>query len=259
MTFEGICVVTGGASGIGHACAVDLAAAGARVVVLDRDLDQARAVAVAIDGEPVACDVGDEASLTRCAIEVEERFGPVRGLVNSAGIMQVPVRPGELSMAAYDDVMRIDLRGTYVACVAFGAAMVNRRGGSIVNIASVAGLRSMPLHAYAPAKAAVISTTACLAAEWGPAQVRVNAVCPGFTLTPQLRARIARGERDGEALGREAAMGRMVEPSEIAKAVTFLLSPAASAITGVSLPVDCGWLVAPTWHSYGGLRPPGNA
>jgi NAD(P)-dependent dehydrogenase (short-subunit alcohol dehydrogenase family) len=154
----------------------------------------------------------------------------------------------------YDDVMRVDLRGTYLSCVAFGLPMTARRRGSIVNIASVAGLRSMPLHAYAPAKAAVISTTECLAAEWGPSQVRVNAVCPGYTLTPQLQARIERGERDVSALEQNAAMGRLVDPIEIARAVAFLVSPLASAITGVSLPVDCGWLVAPSWHSYGGLR-----
>jgi NAD(P)-dependent dehydrogenase (short-subunit alcohol dehydrogenase family) len=142
--------------------------------------------------------------------------------------------------------------------VVFGLPMVAARRGAIVNIASVAGMRSMPMHAYAPAKAAVISLTQCLAAEWGPAGVRVNAVSPGFTRTPGLQAAIDRGERDPANLIAMSAMGRMVEGEEIARAVSFLASDDASAITGINLPVDCGWLVTPSWSTYGGLRPPGN-
>ena len=113
----------------------------------------------------------------------------------------------------------------------------------------------MPLHAYAPAKAAVIAMTECLAAEWGPAQVRVNAVSPGYTRAPALQDAIDKGERDVTALARNAALGRLVEPVEIARAVAFLASDQAAAITGINLPVDCGWLVAGSWHTYGGLRP----
>jgi NAD(P)-dependent dehydrogenase (short-subunit alcohol dehydrogenase family) len=254
MRIEGVAVVTGGGSGIGEACCRELAERGAEVVVLDRNLETAEAVARAIGGAAIEADVADDGSLNAAAARVERECGSVRTLVNSAGVMQIPLPPETLPLAMYDEVMRVDLRGLYLACVAFGLPMTRRRAGSIVNIASVAGFRSMPLHAYAPAKAAVISTTECLAAEWGPAQVRVNAVCPGYTLTPQLKARIERGERDVSALETNAAMGRLVDPKEIAQAVAFLASQLASAITGVSLPVDCGWLVAPSWHSYGGLR-----
>jgi NAD(P)-dependent dehydrogenase (short-subunit alcohol dehydrogenase family) len=132
--------------------------------------------------------------------------------------------------------------------------MIARRRGSIVNIASIAGMRSMPLHAYAPAKAAVISMTACLAAEWGPAGVRVNAVSPGYTLTPALQDAIDRGERDVSNLSNNAALKRLVTPEEIAAVVAFLASDAASAMTGVNVPVDCGWLAATPWNTYGGLR-----
>lgn len=116
----------------------------------------------------------------------------------------------------------------------------------------------MPLHAYAPAKAAVISITECLAAEWGPAGVRVNAVSPGYTRTPALQAAIDKGEREVSLLEKNAALGRLVEPKEIAKVVAFLLSAEASAISGANVPVDCGWLAATPWNTYGGLRPPGN-
>jgi NAD(P)-dependent dehydrogenase (short-subunit alcohol dehydrogenase family) len=134
--------------------------------------------------------------------------------------------------------------------------MAARRSGSIVNIASIAGMRSMPLHAYSPAKAAVIALTENLAAEWGPAQVRVNAVSPGYTLTPVIRDAIDRGERDPSRLARNAALGRMVEPEEIAAVVAFLCHPSASAITGANIPVDCGATVAMSWNPYGGLRVP---
>ena len=258
MKLEGIAVVTGGASGIGAACCRHLAQSGATVIVLDRDKAKAEAVAREIGGHAVEADVTQDDALRDCAARIEAERGPVDILVNSAGILQVPVRPGDMSMTTWDDVVRVDQRGVYLACMVFGAAMVRRRRGSIVNIASIAGMRSMPLHAYAPAKAAVISITQCLATEWGPAQVRVNAVSPGFTLTPALQAAIDRGERDVAALVANAALGRMVVPDDIAKAVTFLASPDASAITGANLPVDCGWLVTGSWHSYGGLRPAGN-
>jgi NAD(P)-dependent dehydrogenase (short-subunit alcohol dehydrogenase family) len=259
MRIEGIAVVTGGASGIGAACCRELAANGAKVLVVDRDIDRAQGVATEIGGSAWRADVSDEAATNDCAAAIEAEVGPVEILVNSAGIIQRPVRPSELTMAQYDDVVRIDQRGAYVACVAFARSMLARRRGSIINIASVAGMRSMPLHAYGPAKAAVIATTQCLAAEWGPAQIRVNCVSPGFTRTPALQAAIDKGERDPSALAGNSAMGRLVEPLEIARVVAFLASPLASAVTGANVPVDCGWLVAPSWHTYGGLRQPGNA
>ncbi|WP_132975435.1 SDR family NAD(P)-dependent oxidoreductase, partial [Pseudonocardia dioxanivorans] len=95
--------------------------------------------------------------------------------------------------------------------------------------------------------------TADLAAEWGRSGIRVNSVAPGYTLTPLLRERIERGERDPSNLAGESALGRMVDADEIAKAVCFLASDEASAITGVNLPVDAGWLVAPTWRTYDGI------
>lgn len=253
--FQGVAVVTGGASGIGAACCRELAARGARVALLDRD-ERVHAIAREVNGRGWVVDVADQAALERCAAEVEAALGPATVLVNSAGVIQVPLRPNQLAMDSWDEVVRVDQRGTYLAALVFGTRMAARRCGSIVNIASIAGMRSMPLHAYAPAKAAVISMTECLAAEWGPAQVRVNAVSPGYTRTPALQAAIDKSERDVSALADNAALGRLVEPAEIARAVAFLAGPDAGAITGINLPVDCGWLVAGSWHTYGGLREP---
>ncbi|WP_048862901.1 SDR family NAD(P)-dependent oxidoreductase, partial [Acidisphaera rubrifaciens] len=227
--------------------------------VLDVNMGMAEALAREVGGLAIRADVGDETSLRDAAARLAAEWGEASILVNSAGVLQVPLRPSELAMDTYDRVVHIDQRGTYLACAVFGQPMVARRRGAIVNIASVAGMRSMPLHAYAPAKAAVISITQCLAAEWGPAGVRVNAVSPGFTRTPALQAAIDRGERDPANLIATAAMGRLVSTDEVARAVAFLCSDDASAITGVTLPVDCGWLVAPSWATYGGLRAPGNA
>jgi NAD(P)-dependent dehydrogenase (short-subunit alcohol dehydrogenase family) len=250
---SGIAVVTGGASGIGAACCRELAARGARIALLDRD-ERVHAIAREVNGRAWIVDVADETALARCADSIEAEMGPAEILVNSAGVIQVPLPPERLSMASWDEVVRVDQRGTYVAAVVFGVRMAARRRGSIVNIASVAGMRSMPLHSYAPAKAAVIAMTECLAAEWGSAQVRVNAVSPGYTRTPALQDAIDKGERDVSVLERNAALGRLVEPAEIARAVAFLASSDAAAITGANLPVDCGWLVAGSWHTYGGLR-----
>ena len=249
----GVAVVTGAASGIGAACCRELAARGARVAMLDRS-ERVYEVSREINGYAWIVDVADERALKDCADSIERKLGPAEILVNSAGVIQVPLPPERLSMQNWDEIVRVDQRGTYVAALEFGARMASRRRGSIVNIASIAGMRSMPLHAYAPAKAAVISMTECLAAEWGPAQVRVNAVSPGYTRTPALQNAIDKGERDVSTLEGNSALGRMVEPAEIARAVAFLASSDAAAITGANLPVDCGWLVAGSWHTYGGLR-----
>ncbi len=249
-----IVVITGGASGIGASCAVSLARDGWQVVIADRDIDRARKIATEAGGHAVELDVADAAGVNRVAAWIERSIGPVVGLVNSAGITQRPLPPHELDMADWDLVHTIDFRGSYVSALAFAKAMLVRRRGTIVNLSSVAGSRSMPLHAYAPAKAAVISMTECLAAEWGPAGVRVNAVAPGYTLTPMLQAAIDRGERSVEGALCNTPLRQLVSPEQVADAVSFLLSARAAAITGVNLPVDGGWLVGATWDMYGGLR-----
>ena len=114
-----VSVVTGGASGIGAACARELAASGDLVIAVDRDLAKAQVVAAEIGGRAYAADVGDEQGIEACAAAIERECGPVDVLVNSAGIIQVPLRPHDLPMAAWDDVVRVDQRGTYVACLAF--------------------------------------------------------------------------------------------------------------------------------------------
>lgn len=248
-----LAVVTGGASGIGAAAARLLAARGARVAVTDLAQAEAERVAQEIGGSAWAFDVAEEAAVEQAAAAIEAQEGPVDILVASAGILQRPLPPEELPMETWDRVTAVNLRGVWLCCRAFGTRMARRGAGNLVTIASIAGMRSMPLHVYSPTKAAVIEMTACLATEWGRRGVRVNAVCPGFTATPAILGAIERGERDPSAIEGAAAMGRMVTPEEVAEAIAFLASDAASAITGIALPVDCGWLVRPSWTTFGEL------
>ena len=125
---------------------------------------------------------------------------------------------------------------------------------AILNIASIAGMRSTPLHAYGPMKAAVIRLTENLATEWGRSGVRVNCISPGPVLTPALRLAIDQGQRDRRKMEHNMASGELVLPRDVALAAAFLLSDDARAITGVNLPVDHGWLVANSWASFGGVR-----
>lgn len=249
-----VALVTGGASGIGLATAGVLAERGWRVVIGDLDIERCKAAAGPIGAEVAVFDVSDEVATEAAVEDVEERCGPVEALMANAGLIQPPTAPEEFALADFDRIITVNLRGVYVSCVAAGRRMAQRGMGGIVITGSITALRSVPLHAYAPAKAAVVHMAACLAAEWGRSGVRVNAVSPGFVGTPPLLAAIQRGQRDPQLLRETAAMGRMVEPVEIARAVAFLFSDDASAVSGINLPVDAGWLAGAHMSTYGGVR-----
>ena len=249
-----VAAITGGARGIGEATARLLAEGGAKVVILDRDEKVGAETAKRLGGVSFGLDVTDEAATEAVAERIEREVGPAGLLLTAAGITQPPVPPEELSLAQWRSVIEVDLTGTWLSCLAFGKRMAKRGQGSICTIASIIGLRSAPLHAYGPAKAGVISLTQNLASEWGPFGVRVNTVAPGYTRTPLLQAEVDAGRRDPTLLQASAALQRMIEPEEVGRAIRFLLSDEASAITGVGLPIDAGWLTAGSWQSYGGLR-----
>lgn len=253
MSTQHVIAVTGGASGIGLAVVERLHADGHRVISLDLPGKTESPAIKALGVPTVPIDVNDEASVRQAQADILKTHGHIDGLVNSAGVIQQRQSPDQLAMKDWDFVVDTDMRGTYLCCAVFGSAMVAQKRGSIVNVASVTSTNGVPLHAYAPAKAGVLSITQCLAGEWGHAGVRVNAVAPGYTETPALQAAIDRGDRDRAMLVRQAAMGRMVQTTEVANGVAFLLSDQASAITGISLPIDCGWLASVGWETYGGL------
>ena len=241
-----VSVVTGGASGIGAACVKHLAQLGDDVVVLDLPgAWQAAHHQVQVAGV-LACDVTDDDKLREVARTIEATYGPVGAVVNSAGILQRRLPPDQLTMQEWDRVVAVDQRGTYLACAVFGEAMVRRGHGAIVNIASITASRSVPLHAYAPAKAAVLSITQCLAGEWGRSGVRVNAICPGSVSGPRMDGVI---EREAQAVGKtpqeirtgyekQVSLQTFIDADDIAASCVFLCSPAARFITGQVLPVD---------------------
>lgn len=242
-----IAVVTGGASGIGLATAELLHECGARVVALDRAPLNRCTAQISYRHADITNQVSTESALE--GIEVD--FGVIDVLVNSAGILERPLPLEQASDKEWDRVVSTNLRGTYLCCRYVGLRMAERGTGAIVNVASVAGLRASPLRAYGPSKAAVINLTEGLAAEWALAGVRINAVAPGFTRTPSIGIAAAAGLVSFERLAHANAMRRLVAVDEVANAIVFLASDLASAITGVTLPVDCGYLVADAWGPYG--------
>ncbi len=247
---SGLVLITGGASGIGAAAGRATAAAGMHPVLCD--IAAFPSDAANVWRSPL--DVSDEDAVGREIAAIEAELGPIEGLVNAAGILGRMHPPQRLRMSDWDREIAVDLRGTYVMCREVGSRMATRRRGAIVNIASIVSLSSAPVHGYGPAKAAVANLTATLAAEWGPRGVRVNAVSPGFTRTPALQRGFDAGVMDAARMAELAALRRLVEPDEIGRVIAWLLGSGASAITGVNLPVDAGFLCGVTWQAYGGLR-----
>ena len=252
MTAAGIILVTGGSRGIGAATAALLTEQGARVVIVDIAPDALPGTKTILWPDPF--DVASEPAVVNGIGAIEAAHGPISGLINAAGVFGKMHAAERVRMDNWDREINIDLRGTFLVARSVGERMTKRRAGSIVNVASVAGMTSGPIHAYTAAKAGVIQLTQTLAAEWGRAGVRVNAVSPGFTRTVALEAGIASGALDKDRLARNTAMNRLVEPIEVAHAIAFLLGPASSGITGINLPVDAGFIAGSTWDAYGGLR-----
>ena len=252
MDQKKLALVIGGANGIGAATSRLMVERGWRVVVGDIDTEAAQRLAYEISGHAFATDVSSMAAMEQLAAKIESEIGPVASLVVSSGAFQENVPIAKTPIELWERIMRVNLDGTYFANRAFGMRMAARGYGSIVNVASVLGMASSPAHAYGPSKAGVINLTQSLAGEWGRAGVRVNSVSPGVTLVPRVIARIKAGSIDPDA---HMALGRCIEPIEVAEGIEFLASDRASAITGINLPIDAGWLTAGIWERYGGVRP----
>jgi 3-oxoacyl-[acyl-carrier protein] reductase len=238
-----VIIVTGGAGGIGRACAVAARNAGARVVVADLDRDRAQAAAAAIDPD-LEHALGVAADVTRaedCAAMVEAataRFGGLDGAVLAAGVAQhVPVL--ELTRQQWDAMLAVHLTGTFL-CVQALAARMAPAGGALVYVASTVTLGIGPLHHahYVAAKSGALGFVRAAARELGTRAIRLNAVSPGFTVT-SLNDGLFRDE-DIEERIRATPLGRVAEPADVAGVATFLLSDASSFVTGQTILVNGG-------------------
>ncbi|MFC0220050.1 SDR family NAD(P)-dependent oxidoreductase [Pseudochelatococcus lubricantis] len=249
-------VVIGGTSGIGRAIALRFAQEGENIVVAGRDAARGNEVAAECgrQGAPaarfIAADVAAPASVEALGRETEAAFGIPDVVVNCAGILQSGKRVLDQDLDEDERLWRINYRGTLLGCQIFGRLMARKGGGAILNVGSLASFAPLSLPAYTPGKHAVLGLTGILAAELGPQGIRVNAVAPGYTLSDGLKARIAAGERDPDAIRATTALRRFVAPEDVAEAALFLCSWRAASITGVTLPVDAGWLVQAPYAHY---------
>jgi NAD(P)-dependent dehydrogenase (short-subunit alcohol dehydrogenase family) len=245
-----VAVVTGGASGIGEAAARRFAAAGWTVEIADLNAAPGEEIARELGGRFSPLDVASEDLVADFAAAVGSRRPHIDALVNSAGLLQNPVRLERLEMAEYDRIHGVNVRGTLLVNRAFAPRMAETGGGAIINLCSLTTFRPSGQIAYALGKASLKMLTELMAAEFGPRGVRVNAVAPGYTMTPAMKARIDRGERDPRLVEEKSALRRFVQPAEVAEAIFFLCSDAAAAITGVTLPIDAGWLATSAYLAY---------
>ncbi len=243
-----VAVVTGGGRGIGLACAEALGEAGARIVAVEPEEAAAQeAVRYLADrgiaAQAVAGDVTDSARMTEIADGLAARGMAASILVNNAGVGQSGIASEDVSDADWLRIMDVNVNGLFWCSRAFGRHMVKARRGAIVNLGSMSGTianRPQPQTPYNVSKAAVHHLTRSMAAEWGVHGVRVNAVAPTYIETAMVLANPVNEERIPIWLN-DTPMGRMGQADEVAAAVLFLASGAASLITGAIVPVDGGF------------------
>ncbi len=244
MMFEGkIVAITGAAGGIGQSLCQYFAGEGAAIAALDKS-DEVHSIAGRLAKasrriDSFVVDVGDRDAVEKIFMSISSHLGAVDILVNNAGFSQHPTF-ARTNPASWQHEVNGNLNGAYYCAHAVLPGMQAKGGGSIIAIGSVNGLSALGDPAYSAAKAGMISLTRSLAIEFGRYGIRANAVLPGTVRTPLWKRRAAKEPEVLAKLVRWYPLGRIVEPEDVARAVGFLASDAASAITGVALPVDCG-------------------
>ena len=240
-----IALVTGAARGIGRACALALAQAGADVALGLRDARTGGPLVKEIEALgrralPLQMDMTRLAEV-RAAVEAAvAHFGRLDILVNNAGL--APENPAEdVREEDFDLTLAVNLKGTFFASQAAGRVMIRQKYGRIVNLGSQAGFIALPTESvYCMTKAAISHLTKCLAVEWARHHITVNAVAPTFIRTPGTAECLANDAFRADVLSR-IPLGRIGEPMEVAAAVVYLASPAAALVTGTTLLIDGGW------------------
>ena len=239
-------LVTGAARGLGRAIALALAEAGADVALGLRDVKQDGGVVSEIEAlgrkaMPLQMEMGNLEQVRLAISAVPAQLGKLDILVNNTG-----VAPTNLALDVreedFDRTLNINLKGTFFACQAAGEVMKEQGGGRIINMSSQAGFVALPTESvYCMTKAGIAHLTKCLAVEWGPYNINVNAVAPTFIHTPGTQPALSSPEFYAETVKSVAALHRIGEPPEVAGAVVFLASQAAALITGHTLLIDGGW------------------
>jgi NAD(P)-dependent dehydrogenase (short-subunit alcohol dehydrogenase family) len=241
-----VVLVTGGASGIGRASCLGFAAEGARTVVADVDIDGGERTAAMVqemgaEAIFVHCDVSGAADVEALVKKTVETYGRLDCAHNNAGVAGPMARTADCSEQDWDEVIRVNLKGVWLCMQREIAEMLNQHSGVIVNTASTAGLRgSRFASAYAASSHGIVGLTKSAALEYITDGIRINAVCPGIVDTPMIRRHIAGDARREAQFTAASPIGRMAAADEIAQAVLWLCSEAASYVTGHILIVDGG-------------------
>lgn len=242
-------LVTGGSTGIGRASSKIIASEGAKVIIIDVQDEQGKQTVSAIQesggyAEYHHADVADYDQIRKVITAIANEHGKLDGALNNAGIEGPAVKILDYSIEDWERVMRVNLTGVFV-CMKCEVEQMTKQdtGGSIVSTASVAGLVGLPgASSYNSAKHGVVGLTKTVALEYAASNLRVNAVCPGFIETPMLERVTDASEKIRNKLIGQVPMRRVATPDEIGNAVSWLLSEKSSYVTGVSLPVDGGWI-----------------
>jgi NAD(P)-dependent dehydrogenase (short-subunit alcohol dehydrogenase family) len=256
-------IITGAGGGMGRAAALLFAREGARIGVVDANEKTAHETASLVtDAGGKACaltvDVSKGADVERMVADTASKLGPATILFNNAGLSSGFPKPSlvDISEEAFDRMIAVNLRGVWLGMKYAIPYMIEAGGGSIVNTASIAAIIACGSAEYAASKAGVLGLTRVAALEYGPSNIRVNAICPGATATPMAQRAAAThptgsAASDPKRLARMGVLGRFAVPDEMAKAALFLASDDSSFTTGATFVIDGGWTI---WSGEGSSR-----
>jgi NAD(P)-dependent dehydrogenase (short-subunit alcohol dehydrogenase family) len=242
-----IAIITGAGSGIGRAIALAFLREGARIALVGRRTEKLEAVARESGASPliVSADVSQQADIDRVLHETRKHLGEPNVLVNNAGLLHIGTAE-QITEEQWDETFNVNVRGLWLLSRAVLPHMRKAGGGSIINVASVLGINGARLRAaYASSKGAVILLTKCMAVDYGPENIRVNAICPSFIET-DLTAEVIRKAPKPETVRKERIgvhpIGRLGQPEDVAGMAVFLASDESNWVTGSALAVDGGYL-----------------
>jgi len=250
-----VVLITGGASGLGLAAAHAFHQQGTKVVIIDLNEEAAHRTAreVGAGALGISADVTNEADIAAAVKAAVQRYGRLDIVINCAGTPDSFKPTVEQDVAAFRRLVDIHLTGTYIVSKTAAVHMLEQRSGAILNLSSVAGVVGLtPRNAYSASKAGIGMMTRTLACEWAARGVRVNAIAPGYTMTPFVERLLEEGKIDGDKIRKRTPVGRFGTPQNIADAMLFLASNKSEFITGVTLPVDGGYSA---WGTAGDACP----